>query len=247
MIALYHCRNGSRTMENYKDFLNRINSFEKETLYLGDDDFQVNSGVLAKVSNNKFANFYGDTVVFNLDNSTKSKLAEITEKLHSFAGECFCEKLKESTFHITLHDLNNSPVLQDISTDISKSEINLKKTLQNNPIKSQTIRMKTSYIFNMVNTSIVLGLYPADNVEYNKLITLYNLVDKIKVLPYPLTPHITLAYYNQNGFSKNSARKLESIVNKLNKEQFEIPLSTKNLVYQKFTSMNNYIDIFSFI
>lgn len=88
--------------------------------------------------------------------------------------------------------------------------------------------MKTNYIFNMVNTSIVLGLYPADEIEYKKMMKLYQLVDDIKNLPYPLAPHITLAYYNRNGFSKDLVSRLENTVNKLNENIFEIELSTEN-------------------
>lgn len=99
----------------------------------------------------------------------------------------------------------------------------------------------------MVNTSIVLGLYPADEIEYKKMMKLYQLVDDIKNLPYPLTPHITLAYYNRNGFSKDLVSRLENTVNKLNENIFEIELSTEKLVYQKFTSMNDYKSVFDFV
>ena len=104
--------------------------------------------------------------------------------------------------------------------------------------------MRTKFIFNMVNTSLVLGLYPVNEEEYAKLMVLYDSIDKIKSLPYPFTPHITLAYYNRFGFSENSKRKLETVVNSLNKESFLIELNTDNLYYQKFTNMNNYINIF---
>ena len=74
---------------------------------------------------------------------------------------------------------------------------------------------------------------------------LYYLVDRVKTLPYPFTPHITLAYYNRNGFNENSVHQLEAVVNQLNKSSFEITLSTDKLVYQKFTSMNDYVSVFN--
>ncbi|MEE0999317.1 MAG: hypothetical protein UIH41_06625, partial [Treponemataceae bacterium] len=54
-------------------------------------------------------------------------------------------------------------------------------------------------------------------------------------------------YYNVNGFSVTSARKLEDIVKELNTTELEIQieLDTKELFYQKFVSMNEYINIFS--
>ena len=97
----------------------------------------------------------------------------------------------------------------------------------------------------MVNTSLVLGLYPADEEEYEKLMKLYSLFDEVKELGYPLTPHITLAYYNVNGFSVESARKLEKVIADLSECELEVVLDVKELYYQKFRSMNDYINIFS--
>lgn len=234
-------------METYREFLDRINSFQHKELNLGNDNFQVNTGVLKKVdSNNTFSCFYGDTVVFDLDSTSKNKISRIVNDLYKYAEDCFCEKIVSNTFHMTLHDLNNSPVFEEVSEDMLKTEATLREKIKNSTVQKQTIRMKTKCIFNMVNTSIVLGLYPADETEYTRLMELYNIVDDIKSLPYPLTPHITLAYYNRNGFSQENCRKLESIVNRLNKDEFEITLSTDRLVYQFFSSMNNYTSIFSF-
>ena len=74
-------------------------------------------------------------------------------------------------------------------------------------------------------------------------------IDDVKKLGYPLTPHITLGYYNVNGFSVTSARKLEAIVKELNttESEIQIELDTKELFYQKFVSMNEYINIFSLV
>ena len=107
--------------------------------------------------------------------------------------------------------------------------------------------MKTKCVFNMVNTSLVVGLYPVDEQEYEKLMALYCLFDEVKTLSYSLTPHITLAYYNVNGFSVKSELKLEKVVRELNECELEIELDVRNLYYQKFRSMNDYINIFSMV
>ena len=95
----------------------------------------------------------------------------------------------------------------------------------------------------MVNTSLVLGLYPVSEEEYIKLIELYFMFDDVKKLDYPLTPHITLAYYNVEGFDAKSARRLENIVRELNANDMEIEMDVSELYYQKFLSMNEYINI----
>lgn len=233
-------------MESYKDFLDRINSFEKREVCFGNDYFGASASIPLKVDkDNRFRTFYGDTIVFNLDDVTKGKLAKIVDRIYRVAPECFCERLVPSTFHMTLHDLSNSPVLENIAVEVFGNE--LKVIEKSKQICMQKIKMRSKYIFNMVNTSLVLGLYPVNEEEYNKLMKLYYLFDDVKKLNYPLTPHITLAYYNVNGFKNESAKKLENIVKELNTNEMEIEieLDTKELFYQKFISMNDYINIFS--
>ncbi len=233
-------------METYKEFLDRINSFEKSEIDLGNGYFKGNPSIALKVNeDNSFLPFYGDTVVFNLDDATKQKLKNLVDIINAVASECFCERLVPNTFHMTLHDLSNSPVLEDVASELFHNELKAVKITEN--ITEQKIRMRSKYIFNMVNTSLVMGLYPTDEEEYTKLMNLYYLFDDVKKLGYPLTPHITLGYYNVKGFSVESARKLENIVKELNTNEMEIEieLNTKELFYQKFVSMNEYINIFS--
>ena len=74
------------------------------------------------------------------------------------------------------------------------------------------------------------------------------MVNEVRVCPYPfLTPHITLAYFNYNGFDQKSADKLRALVFELNKKSLPVTLDTNKLCYQKFTSMNEYISVFGII
>lgn len=231
-------------METYAQFLDRINSFEKSEVYYGDEYFHANPSVAQKVDwDNHFQPFYGDTVVFNLNESTKTVLAEYVEQIYQTASECFCDRLISSTFHMTLHDLSNSPNLYEVASEVFENELKVVEKLSQTK-KYKTIKMKSKYIFNMVGTSLVMGLYPVDEGQYQKLMELYELFNDIKPLSYPLTPHITLGYYNVHGFHPKSARKLEHVVRELNyREAIEIELEIENLYYQKFKSMNDYRNI----
>lgn len=75
----------------------------------------------------------------------------------------------------------------------------------------------------MVDTSLVMGLVPDREVDYVNLMSLCRLVDGVMPLPYPFTPHVTLAYYNANGFSAEEARKLKKLVAELNKCSVTVP------------------------
>ena len=153
----------------------------------------------------------------------KEKLAEYVDLLYQAAPECFCERLVSNTFHVTLHDLSNSPVLQNVAVELFENELRvIEKKREIQQQEKVILKMKSKYIFNMVDTSLVLGLYPADEAVYYRLMELYSIFDNVKKLNYPFTPHITLAYYNVNGFSSAAAKSLECAVNQLNNGKFEI-------------------------
>lgn len=230
-------------METYQEFLDRINSFEKKEIKYGNKYFEGNPSISQKVDkDNLFRKFYGDTIVFALDDIIKETLAEYVELLYQSVPECFCERLTPNTFHVTLHDLSNSPTLRDVAEELFENELKVIERIREIQ-EYKKIKMKSKYIFNMVDTSLVLGLYPVDEGEYRKLMELYCIFDNVKKLNYPFTPHITLAYYNVNGFDLRAARILENAVSRLNNNELEIELNINNLYYQKFKSMNNYVNI----
>ncbi len=232
-------------MESYNDFLARIGSFQHRNLTLGDSYFNANSSVQAKAHNDgSFRAFYGDTVVFDLDESTKNKLSYWIDYLYENAGECFCKRLVPQTLHMTLHDLSCSQTLENIACEIFENELRIHSVRKT--VSSEKIRMKSSFIFNMVGASLVVGLYPADEREYEKLMKLYEKIDSVRSLSYPFTPHITLAYFRPTGFDRSFARQLENAVNLLNEQSIELTLDTDKLYYQKFTDMNSYYNILSF-
>lgn len=232
-------------METYQEFSDRIDSFEKKETDYGNVYFKGNPSLAQKIDkDNKFRRFYGDTIVFALNDTMKETLAEYVDLLYRSAPECFCERLVPDTFHVTLHDLSNSPVLRDVAEELFENELRVIEEIREiQKYKKAKIKMKSKYIFNMVGTSLVLGLYPADEDDYCRLMELYSVFDNVKKLSYPLTPHITLAYYNINGFDVQAARKLETVIAGLNDNEIETELNVDRLYYQKFKSMNDYIDI----
>ena len=234
-------------METYLEFLNRINSFEEKSWSFAPGNFKGNPSLEKKVHpDNTFRPFYGDTVVFDLDDTTKERLAKWLDELYATVPECFAEHLAADTFHMTLHDLCNSWEFSEIEKEVEANRKAVQSLRKGIP-EFNSIRMKSKYIFNMVNTSLVLGLYPTDETEYKKLMALYETFNAVKKLPYPLTPHITLAYYNVHGFSDASARRLEELVYHLNcaelENEKEIVLEAKDLYYQHFDSMNHYSNV----
>ena len=232
-------------MESYSDFLYRI-SYQQPELQIGEGRFTADNRVLEKVSHdNSFSSFYGDTVVFDLKDKAKKKISAQIDTLYEEVPMCFAQRLDSSTLHMTLHDLSASSDLDSVSSNVFNNEVKLLRVLSENHIACETIDMRMNYIVNMVNTSLVLALVPENENEWNKLQKLYTLIDEVRVCPYPyLTPHITLAYFNRSGFDMESAAALKTVVRELNSKSIKIHLHTDHLVYQKFLSMDNYIDVF---
>lgn len=235
-------------MESRKQFEDRISDFAKESFFLEKKFFTTRESVKEKVnSDNHFVGYFGDTIVFDLNSYNKERIYSIASKLYNYVPECFCERLKEETMHLTLHDLSSAKRSENVIEDVQKNEHRINQLLKFMKINPTNIRMKTHYIANILNISLVLVFFPVTDVDYLKLMTIYNLFDGIRTLDYKLTPHVTLGYFNVNGFGVSSVKKLERIVNELNKEEFEIVMRTDELFYQHFTSMNDYRNIIKMV
>lgn len=233
-------------LEDYNVFLDRVSSFEHPELLINNDGLLPNQKLIDKVKeDNSFRSFFGDTVVFDFDEDVKERVSEMIEELYEIVPECFCEKIKKETIHITLHDLSNSPIKSEVENQMKINEEQLQAIV--NIFSSDVIRMKTNFVINMVDVSLVLAAKPASEEDYNNLMKYYKIIDEVKPLNYNFTPHITLAYYNRNGFDKIAAQKLKKVVEKMNESCFEFSLNTNKLLYQHFYSMNDYENIFCFV
>jgi len=94
---------------------------------------------------------------------------------------------------------------------------------------------------------MVLGLKPKTQEDFAKLMRLYYFVDDICQLPYPLTPHITLAYYGRKGVEGKDLWRIEKVVNEMNRECFSMTLATEKLYYQKFVNMDAFVNVMPFV
>lgn len=228
--------------EAFEHFENRI-EYQKDEQFAESGRFTPDRGLSEKVSpDNSLCPFYGDTVVFELDENVKSRVAEMIDRLYNAAPECFCEKLRADTIHMTMHDLS-AGVSEQVTAE---NEAKLRAAVVADPIPRQMIRMKTHTVLNMVGRSLVLALLPVDEKEWDKLQEIYAMINNVKVCDYPFfTPHITLGYYSCKGFDDDARIRLKAVIDELNREGFEITLNTEKLFYQHFTDMNHYENIFS--
>lgn len=200
--------------------------------------FETNPNLRKKVNGSgELLPFGGNTVVFLLDADTRAALARLQRELYEKAGWMLARPLTEDTFHVTLHDLENGP---QSDSDLPRRMAIAREMAM--PILASwadqpPIRMKATWMFNMVNTSIVLGLRPADPQGWERLGQMYRALEQIRPLGYALTPHITLAYYRPGNYSADALAQLRS---GLRPVQLDLELRMECLVLQEFEDMNHY-------
>lgn len=248
-------------IESLHEFRLRTEWFSGESIHYNNGEFMTNGELKRKVNEDGSLKtveigadgserpYGGNTVVFLLEGDYVERLVDIQSKLYQFCGNLLAEPLQPSTFHMTLHDLKNRFLTPGLAAQIQKSEAAVKPLLRE--IKGSgvvRIRMKATYLFNMNNSSVVLGLAPADEDNCYRLMRLYELFQNIESirLPYQLTPHITMAYYKPGTYKEQELAGLRRAINEVNREvrqlkPLEIELNTEQLVYQTFTDMNHYV------
>lgn len=203
-------------------------------------DFQTNMKLGDKVDwNGRFKPFYGDTVVFDLPESVKDWIEKLQHKLYSLCGYCLAEKIPAETFHITLHDLHNSP--ENMPAEVDEDRKKVRDILMELDKKyPEEISLRSVCLFNMVNTSIVLGFEPAREEDCAALMRLYEELQHVVPLAYPLTLHVTLAYFKPGIYNHDMLRALRSLFDESRNMPFEMKLRMKDLFYALFTSMIDY-------
>lgn len=182
--------------------------------------------------------FPGNTVVFLLDTSTKKQLSVLQDALYDRCGDLLAQRLHPDTFHVTLHDLANGECLfqKEEMAMGAKEILDRIRSARNSPIP-----MKAACCFNMVNTSIVLLLEPANDDAWQQLDDLYMQFQQVRPLPYALTPHITLAYFRPGSYSESQTHGLRSALTSV---ELDLILEPRQLVLQDFSHMNAYNTIY---
>lgn len=185
--------------------------------------------------------FEGNTVVFLLDDEVKQKLAGLQDRLYQAAGEMLSEPLHPDTFHMTLHDLANGTPGPDTRRWMAETEPAARAVLAGlRQEYTAPLAMQTTWMFNMVNTSIVLGLAPADEDSRDRLGRMYEALNGVVPLNYALTPHITLAYFRPGRYGEAA---LSSLRAALGPVDLRLTLRMEDLVLQRFSDMNHYVTI----
>lgn len=231
-----------KKLEDLAAFQARTSAFIYDSLPRG-QSLETNASLPLKIgSGGSMEPFMGNTVVFPLPENVKREIARIQERLYRTCAPALAEPLEASSFHITLHDLLNgrpSRELRDRMEQIRDAALACVRKIQE---KHETVRLRSTALFNMVNTSMVLGFAPADEESCGRLMAYYEMLQEIICLNYPLTPHVTVAYFRPGTISAEWIEALQGAVDETGRqERISVELPAQTVEYQVFASMNHYL------
>ena len=223
--------------------------------------FQTHPGLLNKVDEEgAFRPYMGSTVVFRLDRQSRSYFRIVRQIIADGMQELFSETFPASEFHMTLHDLV-SPEMTGVPhvyvdkshtvyspqymTEVERSLAAASRVVAEiqREYAGEYIELLADRVVNMVSKSLVLMLKPATEIDYRFLLDLYHRFDGVKALPYPLSPHVTLAYFRPGEIDGELMSKAMERVQVDANDPMPVSLSIDGLTAQRFLNMAHYIDV----
>ncbi len=214
--------------------------------------FPTHEGLKLKVNpDGTFPPFPGSTVVFRPDRTCLQVVLQMQRVLyhHLDGSGMLAAPLPASTMHMTLHDLISpetaSGSAEEYEQEVENSLRDAAEIVEDirKQYAGKTMAMTADRIVNMVSKSLVLLLRPRTEQDGELLEALYHRFDCIRPLSYPLTPHITLAYY-QPGLLDGDL--LAEGIDLAGTRPGESPVFTfypEALTVQRFHDMQHYRDI----
>ena len=204
-------------------------------------DFETSPGLRRKVNEQgELLPFLGNTTVFLLEEQDKRRLEQLRQGLYLAAPDMLAQPLGEDTFHMTLHDLaNGAPEQAGLAEWMAQTDQAARLILALCR-ELPPLTMRATWMFNMVNTSIVLGLKPADEAGWRRLDAMYCALETVRPLGYALTPHITLAYFRPGRYGQDAVARLRRTLGPVD---WTLTLHPDMLALQRFDSMNHYENI----
>ena len=230
-------------MESLHEFNARVDSFQQDSLP-HDGPLTTKPLLVEKVApNGDLLPFFGNTMIFDLPVETQLQIARMQLILHHRCGVMLAQPLAPSTLHMTLHDLLNGVDEAALREPVLRTEEQAKALLQAQRTSQQPpIRLTSTLAFNMTCGSVALGFAPDTEEDCTSLMTMHAAYQDVVALNYPLTPHVTLAYFRPGTYSPEDVARLAEALSEINAlPKVRIAVDAEGLHYYTFEDMNTYI------
>ena len=206
------------------------------------EGFDTAPGCAAKVSaKGELLPFYGDTTIFDLAQEDIFWLKGVQDALYEACGDVLAQRLRPQTYHITLHDLLSAADPAAIEAQVHRTLAHAQQIVRE--IRASFpwgVHVRAARMMNMVNTSVVLVFEPVDDDNCRALMQMYERLQEVVPLSYPLTPHVTLAYFRPGRVDAAAAARLQRVIDEADVYGRIIHLDAGRLNACTFTDMNHY-------
>ncbi len=225
-------------METLHEFHARVDGFQRESLH---GALTTKPLLVEKVApDGRLRPFYGNTMIFDLPENVQLEIARMQLKLHHRCSSMLAEPLAPSTLHMTLHDLLNGVDETALAEPVRQTGAQAKAILAElRRADTPPIRLTSTLAFNMTNGSVALGFAPDTEADCAAIMGMHARFQDVAALNYPLTPHVTLAYYRPGTHDTAALAGALREINALGK--VHIAVDANCLHYYRFTDMNTYI------
>ncbi|MBQ2955092.1 MAG: hypothetical protein IJE08_01380 [Clostridia bacterium] len=235
-----------------------LNDYEQRTAWKYEPVrgcFQTADGLTNKVAwSGGYKRFPGTTVVFRLGKRETYMIRLMQSVLDCKLKDTgmLAAPLPVSALHMTLHDLVSPERCESDPADTDAYNRELAVSLERaaatvegirRDFGERKIRLTADRMVNMVSKSLVLMLKPQTEEDYALLMEMYGRFDGIVSLPYPLTPHITLAYYKPGQLDGDRLGEAIDFAQIRPDSAPVFEFSPMDLTAQMFRDMQNYADV----
>lgn len=230
-------------LETLAAFHARVDGFQHDSLP-HDGHLTTKSLLVEKVGpDGQLLPFFGNTMIFDLPQDVQLQIARMQLILHHRCGFMLAEPLGSHTLHMTLHDLLNGVDADALAEPVRQTGIRAKAILTSQRAAGiPPIRLTSTLAFNMTCGSVALGFAPDTEEDCAALMIMHAAYQDVVALNYPLTPHVTLAYFRPGTYSPEEVAQLEEALHEINAlPKVHITVDAGRLHYYTFADMNTYI------
>lgn len=234
-------------MSGFHDYVKEVEEKYREESNFYPETWTISRKIEKKIGKDgSFLPFYGFTTVFRLGTEDWRKCCDLAELITSKVGDLLTI-LPEPTYHITLHTLwndNNTDggreaVAERMSDDRGKVEKAFREI--KDKYGDKTIRMRALGVSSDCSDVVSIKFVPAEEEDYNLVMTLFGYIEDICTLGKPYLPHISLGYFKAKAYSKEELERLFSAIRE-NAEghSFTVDMRVADLVYETHEAMSGY-------
>lgn len=229
--------------ESLHEFHARVDGFTHDSL--PHDGWLVTKPLLVEkvAPDGELRPFFGNTMIFDLPAHTQLDVARMQTLLHHRCAPCLAHPLTPSTLHLTLHDLLNGVDQAALAEAVARTGAQAKAILaQQREAALPPIHLTSTAAFNMTSGSVALGFAPDTEADCAAIMSMHARYQEVVALNYPLTPHVTLAYYRPGSYGPDTVAALADVLREINAlPKVRITLDAQALHYYVFEDMNTYI------